>query len=148
MPCIYWSRLFLNAGRVYLAVGWIESIMMKMPEAQFKILTLNSILQMIENGSISIPSFGRGLVWKAESIKNLFDSINRGYPIGIILGVDAETDQFVRLSSLKSHFPDADLEGFEAWNTLWILDGSQRLSALYTVLRGKAKNLELQYDLG
>jgi len=119
-----------------------------MPETQFKILTLNSILQMIENGSISIPSFSRGFVWTANSIKNLFDSVNRGYPIGMILAVDGETDRFVRLSSLKSYFPDADSEGFETWNTLWILDGSQRLAALYNVLKGKHKTFELQYDLG
>ena len=65
-----------------------------MTESQIKVFTLNSILQMIENGSISIPSFSRGFVWNIELIKGLFDSINKGYPIGIILAVQGETDQF------------------------------------------------------
>lgn len=118
-----------------------------MANSQVKIFTLNSIFQMMENGSISSPSFERGFVWTPELVKSLFDSINKGYPIGMILAVEGESEQFDRSPSEKSYFPDSDLEGFDTWKTLWILDGSQRLAALYSVLKGKKKTVELYYDL-
>ena len=118
-----------------------------MINSQVSFYTLSNLFQMMENGSISAPSFGRGFVWTTELVKNLFDSINNGYPIGMISVVEGKSNQFDRSPSEKSYFPDPDLEGFDTWKTLWLLDGSQRLAALYSVLKGKQNNIELYYDL-
>lgn len=109
--------------------------------------SLNNIFHMMENGSISTPNFQRGFVWNRELVKGLFESINKGFPIGMLFAVKGETNKFHRSKSEFSYFPDATQESYESHGTLWVMDGSQRLAALYGVLRGGRKSLELFYDL-
>lgn len=109
--------------------------------------TLNNIINKMENGSISTPAFQRGFVWNKRLVKSLFESVNKGYPIGLLLAVEGASDRFVRSSTENSYFPDAQSSGFDPHGTLWILDGSQRLAALYRVLRSKQQSLDLYYDL-
>jgi len=47
--------------------------------------TLKSVSELIddfESGNIAIPEIQRDVVWDADDIKALMDSIGRGYPCG------------------------------------------------------------------
>lgn len=118
-----------------------------MAKSYLYIHSLNNIFHMMENGSISTPSFQRGFVWNRELVKSLFESINNGFPIGIILAVKGENNKFHRSNSEFSNFPDVTHDANQPCSTLWVLDGSQRLAALYGVLKGNRSSLELYYDL-
>lgn len=50
-----------------------------------KTVFLRQIVADIEAEKIGIPIFQRSFVWTEEKVVNLFDSINKGYPIGAIL---------------------------------------------------------------
>lgn len=50
------------------------------PEARTE--SIDELLKLVQNGQIIIPIFQRNFVWEKTDIKNIFDSIYRGYPIG------------------------------------------------------------------
>ncbi len=109
--------------------------------------TLNNIFHMMENGSLTVPAFQRPYVWSTKAVKELFESINSGYPIGMLIAVEHDSDHFESVSSELSLFPKADLNKLVSSKILWILDGSQRLTALYNVFLGNNERFTLLYDL-
>jgi len=109
--------------------------------------TINNILHLIENGSLAVPAFQRGFVWERENIKQLFESINHGFPIGIILAIEHEPKHFEAAPSKLTLFPEIPPEDIVSTKRLWILDGSQRLASLYNVFLGKDNFFKLLYDL-
>ena len=46
---------------------------------------LNSIVKYIELGEIGLPDIQRPFVWKNAKVRDLFDSMYRGYPVGYLL---------------------------------------------------------------
>ncbi|MBD2295548.1 DUF262 domain-containing protein [Anabaena sphaerica FACHB-251] len=109
--------------------------------------TINSILHLMENGSLTVPAFQRGFVWRKENVKELFESINGGYPIGILIAVEHDQKHFEVASNKLTLFPEISPENILSTKRLWILDGSQRLASLYNVLLGKDNSFALIYDL-
>lgn len=108
--------------------------------------TLNNVIHKMENGSIATPAFQRGFVWNKALVKNLFESVNMGYPMGVIFAVRGRSDRYERAPIEHSHFPDSQEKALNPIDTYWIIDGAQRLAALYKVLKG-TPTLELFYDL-
>lgn len=108
--------------------------------------TINSIFHLMENGGLAVPVFQRGFVWRKENIKQLFESINDGLPIGILIAVEHEPKHFEAASNELTLFPKVP-QDLVPTKRLWILDGSQRLAALYNVLLGGNSSFTLLYDL-
>ena len=46
---------------------------------------ISSLMTQIDNNEIVLPAIQRNFVWNEERITMMFDSIMRGYPLGIIL---------------------------------------------------------------
>ena len=46
---------------------------------------LNSLVKYIELGEIGLPDIQRPFVWKNAKVRDLFDSMYRGYPVGYLL---------------------------------------------------------------
>ena len=86
-----------------------------------KIMKINSILDQIEHGNIDLPVFQRGYVWNREQIRRLMDSLYRRHPIGGLLVWD------VPLEQEESTNNNAEL----------LLDGQQRVTTLYRIIKGK-----------
>lgn len=104
------------------------------------------LLHKMESGYISSPSFNRGFVWPKDQVKNLLESIYHGYPIGMILAVEATATRFERLPSEKSHFPELREGEYFSNYMLWVIDGSQRLGVLYNTLKA-INNEGVYFDL-
>lgn len=77
--------------------------------------TINIILSKIEAGHLMLPEFQRGYVWKRPQVRNLFDSLYRGHPVG----------------SLLTWLTTRDGAKIEL-----LLDGQQRVTSLYGVIKG------------
>lgn len=92
-------------------------------------LTVRSLLQRVQQGKIRIPPFQRPLRWRSDDVVKLFDSIQRGYPIGSLLfwKKDAPADPDYRIGNA----PLPLKEELDAW---WIVDGQQRITALAAAL--------------
>ena len=46
---------------------------------------LSSIVNYIDIGDIGLPDMQRPFVWKNNKVRDLLDSIYRGYPVGYLL---------------------------------------------------------------
>ena len=47
--------------------------------------TLDTIIGYINSGEIAIPEIQRPFVWKASQVRDLIDSLYRGYPAGYLI---------------------------------------------------------------
>ena len=59
-----------------------------MPTTLFKEVTysLSKLVQDIQMGEIGLPDIQRPFVWKNNRVRDLFDSMFRGFPVGYLLG--------------------------------------------------------------
>lgn len=99
-----------------------------MSKAEFKV---RELVDMIERGELQLPEMQRRYVWTQTKVRDLLDSLYRGYPSGVILAWKAPHDAQVET---RAFAVDANADG-EA--TLLLLDGQQRLTSLSAVLRGE-----------
>ena len=47
--------------------------------------TVQELVDMIERGQLRLPEMQRRYVWRAPRVRDLLDSLYRGYPSGAIL---------------------------------------------------------------
>jgi hypothetical protein len=92
--------------------------------------TVNELVDMVKRGELTLPEMQRRYVWPATRVRDLLDSLYRGYPSGTILVW--ETDQKP---------PTRELAVSQAKNLFMtqkmLLDGQQRLTSLCAVLSGE-----------
>ena len=92
----------------------------------------DDIIRNIENGIYQIPKFQRDFVWDKNKSAKLIESLLKGYPIGsFILWKTKE-----RLKSLKKLGGEILKEIKEGDFVYYILDGQQRITSLYLVIKG------------
>ena len=108
-------------------------------------ITIKDAVYNIYNNEYILPGFQREFVWRREQIITLFDSILRGYPIGSFLfwNIKAEEIKGCRFYKfIKAYDASKDKHNEEipsvptGMNPTVILDGQQRLTALYIGLIG------------
>lgn len=92
--------------------------------------SVSQLVSMIEKGQIQLPEMQRKFVWKATKVRDLLDSLYRGYPSGTILMW--QPDESVALTSFSVKTEDKS-----AFKPMLLLDGQQRLTSLSSVLRGE-----------
>jgi len=109
-------------------------------------MTIAEVVNDIYSNKYVLPAIQREFVWKPEQIEKMFDSIMQDYPIGTFLfwnlADDDESKQsYVFYSFLKNyheknkrHNEIIDLKGIHGVRA--VLDGQQRLTALYIGLKG------------
>jgi len=88
--------------------------------------TIAELLSEIEKGELILPEFQRGFVWTAAKVKNYVDSIYKKYPTG----------HFLIWKTYKPQKYRGEDKGSDAQYYRLILDGQQRLTALYTIFKG------------
>lgn len=93
-------------------------------------ITVAKLVDMIKTGELSLPEMQRGYVWRAERVRDLLDSLYRGYPSGTILVW--ETDRSVPNRELAISQSESPFKGHKL-----LLDGQQRLTSLTSILRGE-----------
>lgn len=87
-------------------------------------------IENFEKGNLQVPAFQRDFLWENEQKLKLFESIKRGYPIGSVL---LWQPNFENLEIFKNFNGKKIGEYFipeKNNNSLYILDGFQRLSTL------------------
>lgn len=90
-------------------------------------MKISAILDYIDNGHMALPEFQRGYVWNRDQVRGLFDSLYRRHPVGGLLVWATE-------SKTAAHRGDGQLA---AGIVKLLLDGQQRMTTLYGVIRGK-----------
>lgn len=91
--------------------------------------TLKSLIEDVRMGEIALPDLQRPFVWKNPKVRNLFDSMYRGFPVGYLLFWEP---------AVVSRTRNIGSDGKQRTPRLLVVDGQQRLTALYAVLTGTA----------
>jgi uncharacterized protein with ParB-like and HNH nuclease domain len=52
---------------------------------------LKDLIMEVENGKLGLPELQRGYVWKATKVRDLLDSMFKGYPIGYLMILNSRT---------------------------------------------------------
>lgn len=89
--------------------------------------SLSKLIEDIEMGEIGLPDIQRPFVWKNAKVRDLFDSMFRGYPVGYFLFWENQVGKNTKQIGANNH---------QKIPHLLIVDGQQRLTSLYAVLKG------------
>jgi len=108
-----------------------------------EVVYLTALFRRIQQGSIRVPAFQRGFVWRDGQVIELLESIYYGYPIGSLLMWNVDQPLMRCADASKSYFPDLPLQH----PTTFILDGLQRLSTLYAVFHFDKKLHPSKFDI-
>jgi hypothetical protein len=87
---------------------------------------LGSLVKYVSLGEIGLPDIQRPFVWKNAKVRDLFDSMYKGYPVGYLLFW-----QNVFIDSTRAIGTDSKQKP----PRLVIVDGQQRLTSLYAVIK-------------
>ncbi len=90
-------------------------------------MKISTILDHIDSGHMALPEFQRGYVWNRDQVRGLFDSLYRRHPVGglLVWATEAKT---------AAHRGDGPVA---AGIVKLLLDGQQRMTSLYGVIRGQ-----------
>ncbi|HQY93078.1 DUF262 domain-containing protein [Caldilinea sp.] len=89
-------------------------------------MEISTILNQIDLGAMALPEFQRGYVWNRSQVREFMASLYRRHPVGGLLVWITKTEQ-------------ANVRGGQmlaAGNVELILDGQQRVTSLYGIIRG------------
>ncbi|MCP9941762.1 DUF262 domain-containing protein [Cyanobium sp. ATX 6E8] len=92
--------------------------------------TVEELVSKIERGELRLPEMQRRYVWRSTRVRDLLDSLYRGYPSGAIL--IWETDEPVPEQAFA-----VGQQANPYAKTQLLLDGQQRLTSLSSVIRGE-----------
>jgi hypothetical protein len=90
--------------------------------------SLSKLVEDIGVGEIGLPDIQRPFVWTKAKVRDLFDSMYNGFPVGYLLfwgNVGANGARQIGTGQKQTAVP-----------RLLIVDGQQRLTSLYAVLKG------------
>ncbi len=87
--------------------------------------SLGGLLSKVRLGEIALPDMQRPFVWSNARVRDLFDSMYKGFPVGCLLfwSTGAEGRQI-------------GTDDKQSAPSLLIVDGQQRLTSLYAVIKG------------
>lgn len=100
--------------------------------------SLSKLMDDVEMGEIGLPDIQRPFVWKNSKVRDLFDSMYQGYPVGYLLFWETDAEKGVKQIGSHKH---------QKVPNLLIVDGQQRLTSLFAVLKGISvvrENYELE----
>jgi hypothetical protein len=104
---------------------------------------VQGLLHFVDMGDIGLPDIQRPFVWSASKVRDLFDSMYRGFPVGYLLFWENANVAGARTIGIgaKGHAPGR-----------LIVDGQQRLTSLYAVMRNRPvmddEYREVRIDIG
>lgn len=103
--------------------------------------TVEALLSNIKSGSIAIPEMQRPFVWDSSKVRDLVDSLYKGFPVGYII---------------VWQNPDVKLkDGTKSSGKKVLIDGQQRITAMAAAIVGqevldvhyKWKRISMRLDL-
>ncbi len=77
--------------------------------------TLQTLIANIDSGILALPEIQRPFVWENAKVRDLFDSMYRGYPVGTLLfWLTSNNTQAGRTIGQK---PDRSSQPYRRWTT-------------------------------
>ena len=89
--------------------------------------SLSKLIHDIDMGEIGLPEIQRPFVWGNTKVRDLFDSMYKGFPVGYFLFWG---------NGISNGYKQIGENPKQKVPTLMIVDGQQRLTSLYAVING------------
>ena len=99
-----------------------------MAQTTFKV---SELVSQVQRGELTLPEMQRRYVWPATRVRDLLDSLYRGYPSGTILVWQTDEEMPTRELAVKATRTPTTLQ------KLLLLDGQQRVTSLSAILSGE-----------
>jgi len=90
---------------------------------------VSNLVGAVESGSLQLPDLQRPFVWPTSKVRDLFDSMYRGYPVGMLMFWDVPAKGETRAIGGPVH------QGASHQ----IVDGQQRLTSLFAAIKGRPR---------
>jgi hypothetical protein len=90
--------------------------------------SIQELVTAVRTGSLRLPDIQRPFVWEKVKVRDLVDSIYRGYPVGELMFWNVPGDEDTKSIGLEAKTQSA---------TAKIVDGQQRITSLFVVLTGQ-----------
>jgi hypothetical protein len=109
-------------------------------------LKVSELVDKVERGELTLPEMQRRYVWPGTRVRDLLDSLYRGYPSGTILMWETDEDMPIReLAVRATRTPTTSQK-------LLLLDGQQRVTSLTAIVSGqpihvRSKNRQKTIDI-
>lgn len=91
---------------------------------------VGDLVNEVRNGKIGLPDLQRPFVWKDNKVRDLFDSMLKGYPIGYVMLWESPSDYETKKTTIGDN-----KKIYEEPKEL-VIDGQQRLTALIAAMYG------------
>ena len=91
-------------------------------------MEVEAILYQIDSGDMALPEFQRGYVWNRDQVRGFMSSLYKRYPVGGLLVWLTATESAPIRTGDKPTMSSVRM----------LLDGQQRITTLYGIIRGKA----------
>lgn len=98
------------------------------------------LVDMVANQSLQLPEIQRAYVWNRPQVRDLLDSLYRGYPIGTML--IWQTDETPLAKPIGHGQPSSGLNGVR-----FLLDGQQRLTSLERVFHRQESSPDIRFNV-
>jgi hypothetical protein len=89
--------------------------------------SVSGLVEDILHGDVALPDIQRPFVWGAAKVRDLLDSMYKGFPVGYLLFWETGAEAGAR---------QIGVDAKQKAPRLLIVDGQQRLTSLYAVLTG------------
>lgn len=108
--------------------------------------TVNKLIEKIDSGELGLPELQRPFLWPDTKVRDMFDSMMKGYPIGHLMIWESSSLE-------KKKTIGTDVHSYTEPKEV-IIDGQQRMTSLYAVMRNKKiidkdykeKNITISYN--
>jgi hypothetical protein len=89
---------------------------------------VSDLVTGVDKGTIRLPDIQRPFVWSNSKVRDLIDSMYRGYPVGeLMFWKNADQDHTRSIGDAHAKTQDISFQ---------VVDGQQRLTSLYAVVKG------------
>ena len=94
-------------------------------------ISVRELVDKVQRGELTLPEMQRRYVWPATRVRDLLDSLYRGYPSGTILVWETDEDIETRELAVRANRTPTTSQ------KLLLLDGQQRITSLSAILAGE-----------
>lgn len=89
--------------------------------------TVNDLVRNVSSGQVRLPDLQRPFVWHNAKVRDLVDSMYRGFPVGELM---------FWVNDDQAHSRAIGTEAKSQTGSMQVIDGQQRLTSLYAVVEG------------
>lgn len=111
-------------------------------------ISVRELVDKVQRGELTLPEMQRRYVWPATRVRDLLDSLYRGYPSGTILVWETDEEIETRQLAVRANRQPTTS------GKLLLLDGQQRITSLAAILSGepvhvrnRKKPIEILFNL-